>query len=337
MRNAAMNAKISSHSGRRAIAVLTSGGDAPGMNAAVRAVVRAGIDLGLDVWGIERGYAGLLEGQFVKLDPGAVSNIIQRGGTMLRTARSEEFMTKVGRARAARELSHRDVDTLVTIGGDGTFRGAALIAQEQRVKVIGIPGTIDNDVAFTDATIGYDTAINTALDAIDRIRDTAAAHERFFIIEVMGRNSGHIAIAVGLACGAEAILIPEIKKDIAALAMKLERGKALGRTSSILVAAEGKKAGEVYALARELGKKLGVELRVVVLGHIQRGGSPTARDRNLATRMGAAAAKAAFEGRSGVMIGEREGRIVEAPLDEVTSTKKKPDLDIYDLAEMLSR
>ena len=332
-----MSARTSSHSGKRAIAVLTSGGDAPGMNAAVRAVARAGIDLGMDVWGIERGYAGLLEGQFVKLDAGAVSNIIQRGGTMLRTARSEEFMTKAGRARAARELSHRDVDTLVTIGGDGTFRGAAFIAEEQRVKVIGIPGTIDNDVAFTDATIGYDTAVNTALDAIDRIRDTAAAHERFFIIEVMGRNSGHIAIAVGLACGAEAILIPELKKDIDAIATKLERGKALGRTSSILVAAEGKKAGEVYGLSRELGKKLGVELRVVVLGHIQRGGSPTARDRNLATRMGAAAAKAAFEGRSGVMIGEREGRIVEAPLDEVTRSKKKPELDMYDLAEVLSR
>ncbi|MBI5545866.1 MAG: 6-phosphofructokinase, partial [Deltaproteobacteria bacterium] len=175
----------------------------------------------------------------------------------------------------------------------------------QRIKVIGIPGTIDNDVSFTDATIGYDTAVNTALDAIDRIRDTAAAHERFFIIEVMGRNSGHIAIEVGLTSGAEAILIPEIKKDTQLIAQKLERGKARGKTSSILIAAEGKKAGEVYGLARELGKKLGVELRVVVLGHIQRGGSPTSRDRLLATRMGAAAAKAAFEGRSGIMIRAR--------------------------------
>lgn len=330
-----MNTKI--RPGKRALAVLTSGGDAPGMNAAVRAVVRAGLEFGMDVWGIERGYAGMLDGQFLRLDQGAVGNIIQRGGTVLRTARSEEFMTKVGRGKAARELSHRDIDTLVTIGGDGTFRGAALIAEEQRVKVIGIPGTIDNDVSFTDATIGYDTAVNTALDAIDRIRDTAAAHERFFIIEVMGRNSGHIAIEVGLACGAEAILIPEMKRDVTAIAHKLERGKARGKTSSILIAAEGKKAGEVYALSRDLGKKLGVELRVVVLGHIQRGGSPTARDRILATRMGAAAAKAAFEGRSGIMIGEREGRIVEAPLAEVTRTKKKPDLDLYELADVLSR
>jgi 6-phosphofructokinase 1 len=229
------------------------------------------------------------------------------------------------------------VDTLITVGGDGTFRGAALLAEEQHIKVIGIPGTIDNDVALTEATIGYDTAVNTALDAIDRVRDTAAAHERFFIIEVMGRNSGHIAIAVGLACGAEAILVPELKRDVDAIAKKLERGRARGRTSSILVAAEGKKPGEVYGLARELAKKLGVELRVVVLGHIQRGGSPTARDRILATRMGAAAARAAFEGRSGIMIGEREGRIIEAPLDEVTRTKKKPDFDLYELAHMLSR
>ncbi len=330
-----MNPRI--RTGKRALAVLTSGGDAPGMNAAVRAVVRAGLELGLDVWGVERGYAGLLEGQFVKLDQRSVSNIIQRGGTVLRTARSEEFLTKAGRARGARELSHRDIDTLVAIGGDGTFRGLALLAEEQRIKVIGIPGTIDNDVAFTDATIGYDTALNTALDAIDRIRDTAAAHDRFFIIEVMGRNSGHIAIEVGLACGAEAILVPEIKTDLAAIAHKLERGKARGKTSSILVAAEGKRSGGVYGLASRLGRKLGVEVRVVVLGHVQRGGSPTARDRTLATRMGAAAAKAAFEGRSGVMVGEREGRIVEAPLDEVTRTRKGPDLDLYDLADVLSR
>ncbi|HEY3451175.1 MAG TPA: ATP-dependent 6-phosphofructokinase [Myxococcales bacterium] len=208
-----MNAKI--RSGKRALAVLTSGGDAPGMNAAVRAVARAGLEMGMDVWGIERGYAGMLEGQFLRLDQGSVGNILQRGGTVLRTARSEEFMTKAGRARGARELSHRDIDTLVTVGGDGTFRGAALLAEEQRIKVIGIPGTIDNDVALTDSTIGYDTAVNTALDAIDRIRDTAAAHERFFIIEVMGRNSGHIAIEVGLACGAEAILIRRSRRTSA--------------------------------------------------------------------------------------------------------------------------
>ncbi|MGC4115367.1 MAG: 6-phosphofructokinase [Myxococcales bacterium] len=330
-----MNTKI--RSGKRALAVLTSGGDAPGMNAAVRAVVRAGIEFGMDVWGIERGYAGMLEGQFVKMDQGSVGNIIQRGGTVLRTARSEEFMSKAGRAKGARELSHRDIDTLVAIGGDGTFRGAALLADEHGIKVIGVPGTIDNDVSYTDATIGYDTAVNTAIDAIDRIRDTAAAHDRFFVIEVMGRASGHIAIDVGIACGAEAIVIPEYKKDISEIAHKLERGKARGKTSSILIAAEGKKAGDVYALAAQLGKRLGVEMRVAVLGHIQRGGSPTARDRILATRMGAAAAKAAFEGRSGVMIGEREGRIVEAPLDEVTRTKKKPELDLYELADVLSR
>ncbi len=321
---------------KHAVGVLTSGGDAPGMNAAVRAVVRAAVHYGMDVWGIERGYAGLLEGQFVKMDASSVGNIIQRGGTILRTARSEEFTTKAGRAKAARELSHRDIETLIVIGGDGTFRGGDLLGAEHHVKVIGVPGTIDNDVAFTDATIGYDTAVNTALDAIDRIRDTAAAHERFFIIEVMGRASGHIANAVGVACGAEVIVIPEIRRDLNEIAAKLERGKARGKTSSIIIAAEGKKAGEVYSLSDQISKRIGVDMRVVVLGHIQRGGSPTARDRILATRMGAAAVHAAFEGRSGVMIGEKDGNIVEVPLDQVTRTKKKSDLELYELAKILS-
>ncbi len=322
---------------RRAIAVLTSGGDAPGMNAAIRAVVRTSIELGHDVWGIERGYAGLLEGKFIKLEAGSVANIIQRGGTMLRTARSEEFTTKQGRAKAARELQHRDIDGLVTIGGDGTFRGANALATEHGVGVVGIPGTIDNDVAYTDETIGYDTAVNTALDAIDRIRDTAAAHDRFFIMEVMGRNSGHIALDVGLAGGAEYIFMPEVKTRIDAVINKLERSRARGKRSSILVAAEGKKAGDAYRLAETLSKRMGVEFRVVILGHTQRGGSPTARDRVLATRLGAAAVQALHEGRSKIMIGVVAGKLVETPIDIAVKGKKKPDLQQFELAEILSK
>ena len=326
-----------SHTKRHAIAVLTSGGDAPGMNAAIRAVVRTAIHFGHDVWGIERGYAGLLDGKFVKMEASSVANIIQRGGTILRTARSEEFMKKDGRAKAAEELSHREIDSLVCIGGDGTFRGANALSQEHGIAVIGIPGTIDNDVAFTDMTIGYDTAVNTALDAIDRIRDTAAAHDRFFVVEVMGRNSGHIALNVGLAGGAEYIFMPEVKTDLNLVVQKLARSRARGKTSSILVAAEGKKAGDAYALAENLSKRVGTEFRVVILGHTQRGGSPTAKDRLLATRMGAAAVFALTEGRSDVMIGEVANKIQETPLMEVVKAKKKPDLQLFELAEILSK
>lgn len=322
---------------RRAIAVLTSGGDAPGMNAAIRAVVRTSIELGHDVWGVERGFAGLVDGSFIKLEAGSVANIIQRGGTMLRTARSDEFTTKQGRAKAARELQHRDIDGLVVIGGDGTFRGANALASEHGIGVVGIPGTIDNDVAYTDETIGYDTAVNTALEAIDRIRDTAAAHDRFFIMEVMGRNSGHIALDVGLAGGAEYIFMPEVKTDLNAVVRKLERSRARGKRSSILVAAEGKRPGDAYKIAERLFKKMGVDFRVVILGHTQRGGSPTARDRVLATRLGAGAVHALHEGRSRIMIGVVAGKLVETPIDVAVRGKKKPDLEQFELAEILSK
>lgn len=322
---------------RRTIGVLTSGGDSPGMNAAIRAVVRSAIDMGHDVWGIQRGYSGLVEGKCAKMETSSVANIIQRGGTILRTARCEEFLRKDGRAKAAQEMSHRDIDSLVAIGGDGTFKGANALSQEHDLSVIGVPGTIDNDVAFTDSTIGYDTAVNTALDAIDRIRDTAAAHDRFFVVEVMGRNSGHIALAVGLAGGAEYVFMPEVKTDLDFVVQKLARSRARGKSSSILVAAEGKKAGDAYALSETLSRKVGVEFRVVILGHTQRGGSPTARDRILATRLGAAAVHALAEGRTGIMVGEIAGKIVETPLEEVVKSKKRPDLSLFELAEILSK
>src|SRR5690606_7732797 len=261
------------------LAVLTSGGDAPGMNAAIRAVVRTAVHDGARVSGVYRGFQGLIEDDIVELQARDVANVIQRGGTVLRTARSEEFMQPAGRAKAAEVLRGRGIEGLVVIGGDGSFRGALALAREHGVKVIGIPGTIDNDIFGTDVSIGFNTAINVALEAVDRLRDTAASHDRLFLVEVMGRRSGHIALHVGVAGGAEAILIPEAPLTAAEVAQMIVAAEKRGKSSSIIVVAEGAYPGGARELQRVVQEVSGYEIRSVILGHTQRGGTPTTRDR----------------------------------------------------------
>ena len=318
------------------IGVLTSGGDSPGMNACIRAVVRTAIYHGVHVVGIIRGYAGLIEGDVKEMGISSVSNIIQHGGTILKTARSEEFKTPEGRSQAFENIKKWDMDALITIGGDGTYRGASDLTREYNIPVIGVPGTIDNDIYGTDFTIGYDTAINIALDAVDRIRDTASSHERIFFVEVMGRNSGFIALDVGVAGGAEAILIPETPTNIENLCDVLVKGWKRGKSSSIIIVAEGDEAGNSYTIAEKVKEKTGLDYRVTVLGHIQRGGSPTARDRILASRIGSSAVESIKNGISGVMIGEVQGKIVPSELSTIWSNKKKVDESLYHLAGILS-
>jgi len=268
------------------IGVLTSGGDAPGMNAAIRAVVRTALYHGIEVMGIERGYAGLIEGDAHQMDRSSVSGIINRGGTILRTARSEEFMTQEGRSKAAENLNRFLIEGVVLIGGDGTYRGGAALHEEHNIPCVGIPGTIDNDIGGTRYTIGFDTAVNTALEALDRIRDTAASHDRLFLVEVMGRACGAIALQVGVAGGAEAILVPETETDIDDLCRRLDHGRKVGKNSSIVVIAEGDEAGGAFKIKDSILEKTGFrDIRVSVLGHLQRGGSPTATDRVIASRM----------------------------------------------------
>jgi 6-phosphofructokinase 1 len=317
------------------IALLTSGGDAPGMNAAIRAVVRTAIVRGLDVLGIERGYSGLIRGQTVEMHRKSVSNIIQRGGTILMTSRSERFLTPDGRGEAADILRDNHVDGLVVIGGDGTFQGAMKLEREQGIRTIGVPGTIDNDLYGTDETIGFDTAVNTALEAIDKIRDTAAATGRIFFVEVMGRHAGFIALQVGLSGGAEEVLIPEHDIDLDQTAAELSEGIIRGKTSSIVIVAEGAYEGGVYAVARKVSSCCGVDHRVTVLGHIQRGGAPTARDRVLGSRLGAAAVTGLLENMSGVMAGIADGEVAYTPYKDVC--KQKPiNMELVNLAAVLS-
>jgi 6-phosphofructokinase 1 len=324
-------------SAMKRIAVLTSGGDAPGMNAAVRSVVRCGADCGLDVVGIRRGYAGLLEREFVQLGPRSVANVIHRGGTLLGTARCEEMKTPEGLRRGAASLKEASLDGLVAIGGDGTFRGAQALAGLTDVHVVGIPGTIDNDVYGTDFTIGFDTAVNTALDAIDRIRDTAEAHQRLFFVEVMGRTRGFIALDVGIAGGAEEILVPEVRTDLDELCASIQTQFAAGKRASIVVVAEGDDAGRAFEVADRVGKRLEMDYRVCVLGHVQRGGAPTARDRLLASKLGSGAVRALVEGRTGVMVGEVAGKLVETPFELTWSRQKELDMEILDLMKTLAR
>ena len=305
------------------LAVLTSGGDAPGMNAAIRSVVRVGIARGLELIGIRRGYQGLLKGEFQPMGPRDVSNIIQRGGTILHTSRCEEFRTNSGVQKAKENLEQHQIDGLILIGGDGTFRGGEELGKVWRRQIIGLPGTIDNDVFGTDFTIGYDTALNTAMDAIDKIRDTADSHEHFFLVEVMGRHSGFIALGVGIGTGAEEILVPENPFDVHAICQRLCAGRARGKTSSILIVAEGNEMGGAFKLAEELKRLSKNEYRVLILGHLQRGGSPTAADRVLATKLGAYAVDVFLAGGTGVMAGEAAGRLCATPLRE-TFTLKKP-------------
>ncbi|MDK2823231.1 MAG: 6-phosphofructokinase 1 [Clostridia bacterium] len=315
------------------IAVLTSGGDAPGMNAAIRAVVRKAIYHDLEVYGIERGYVGLIEGVFHKMDLGSVADVIQRGGTILHTARSKEFMQPEGRQKALENLRQRGINGLVVIGGDGSFRGA-LELHKLGFPVIGVPGTIDNDIYGTELTIGFDTAVNTVLEAINRIRDTATSHERTFLVEVMGRNSGWIALEAGLAGGAESILVPEIEPDYNEVVERLKRGIARGKRHSIILVAEGVESA--YKVSDEIKTRIGLDTRVTVLGHIQRGGTPTALDRVIASKMGGLAVELLLQGESNLMTGIVGNKMVTVSLEEAVTIKKTLDLEAYNLAGILS-
>ncbi len=317
----------------RRLAVLTSGGDAPGMNAAIRAVVRRALaNKDVRVFGVERGFAGLMEGKLTELRSNSVADIIHRGGTILHTARSEEFKTELGQEMAVHTLARFGIEGLIVIGGDGSFRGAQALAK-RGIKVIGVPGTIDNDVSCTDATIGFDTAVNTVLDAINRVRDTAISHGRVFVIEVMGRDKGFIALASGLAGGAESILVPEVPFDLDEVAARVRRSRNRGKRHSIIVCAEG--AARAFDVARGIEERTGLETRVTVLGYIQRGGTPSAIDRALGTMLGAKAVDGLLSGYSGVMAGVSGGRPVLVPFETVFSTEKGIDLEQYELAMAL--
>ncbi|MNJ99917.1 6-phosphofructokinase isozyme 1 [compost metagenome] len=318
------------------IGVYTSGGDAPGMNAAIRAVVRVGIAQNLEVYGIYQGYVGMVENHIQPLQLRDMANIIQRGGTILKTGRSPDFMKQEVRTKAAEHLKSHGIDALVCIGGDGSFRGAHALWEEHRIPIVGVPGTIDNDIFGSDKTVGFDTAVNTALDAIDRIRDTAASHDRLFIVEVMGRNSGFIASHVGLAGGAEEIFTPDGNTTVEKAIERIKDGIVRGKTSSILITAEGQKPGRAYDLADAIRKKSGMDAKVCILGHQQRGGSPTAADRILASRMGAAAVDSLLKGFCDIMIGTEGERLIQVPLDVVTKQEKKNQMDLISLANILS-
>lgn len=318
------------------IGILTSGGDAPGMNPCIRSVVRTAIHHGCKVIGIQSGYAGLLEQELQEMNMRSVSNIIQRGGTILKTSRCKEMHEREGRAKAGRILRGHDINGLIVIGGDGSFHGAHLLYKEEGVNVIGLPGTIDNDLYGTDYTIGYDTAVNTALESIDKIRDTAASHDRLFLVEVMGRHAGFIALAVGIAGGAEEILIPETPTDVPALCERILNGIKKGKTSSIIVVAEGDEAGNALTIAEKLKNRTGLDSRVCILGHIQRGGSPGANDRVLATKLGYHAVNAILDGKTDVMVGEVNGDIHYTSLEDTWTKTKKFDQDLLELAKIMA-
>lgn len=319
----------------KSIAVLTSGGDAPGMNAAVRAVTRSAISQGVEVHAIMKGFTGLLEGEIHPMNASSVANIIQRGGTILKTSRCEAFFKKAIREEAAHILRRKQIDALVVIGGDGSFAGAHKLEKETGFVTIGLPGTIDNDVPGTDDTIGFDTAVNTAIGAIDRIRDTASSHDRLFIVEVMGRSTGFIALQVGVGGGAETIVVPEMKESISDICQAIDRGIKRGKTSSIIVAAEGDKGGNGTMLAAEFSKR-GHQARVCILGHIQRGGSPTSHDRYLASTLGVASVSYLLAGKSGGMVGVSGHRVVLVPFSRIAGKRKKFPLEPLRMAERLA-
>jgi 6-phosphofructokinase 1 len=294
----------------KSIAVFTSGGDAPGMNAGVRAVVRNALYLGIDIYGIKYGYNGMIEGDIYKMKSYSVSNIIQRGGTILKSARSKEFLTPEGRKKAYEQLSKRGIQGLVAIGGDGTFTGANVFYEEFGIPVVGIPGTIDNDLYGSDYTVGFDTAVNTALHSIDLIRDTANSHDRVFFIEVMGRQSGYIAVQCGIGGGAEMVMVPETSTTIKDVIERLKKDRDKDKTSSIIIVAEGDIQGNAHEIASKVSKELPeLDIRVSTLGHVQRGGSPTAFDRILASRLGMAAVEGLVNGKKGVMVGIIDDKI----------------------------
>ena len=317
----------------RKIAVLTSGGDAPGMNAAIRAAVHQAADRRLTTIGIKHGFQGLLERDFLELDLCSVDGIIQHGGTVLRSARCDCFLTAAGQDLGAANLKSEGIEGLVVIGGEGTFRGGAALAK-RGIKVVGVPGTIDNDIPCTDTSIGFDTALNTVVDAMNKIRDTASAHERTFVVEVMGRASGHIALMAGLAGGAESILVPEIPFDLVDICERLQCGAERGKTHSIILVAEG--VASAYTLGEEVKKRTGFDTRVFVRGHLQRGGAPSAFDRILASRMGARAVEALLAGERAGAATFAAGRIEMVPFSRLFAASKRLDQSLYDLAAVLA-
>ena len=318
------------------IGVLTSGGDSPGMNAAIRAVVRTGIYNNMEVYGIMRGYSGMVDGDIFKMESKSVANIIQRGGTILKTSRCNEFLEPEGRKKAYESLKKFDINGLVIIGGDGSFRGARIFSKEFDIPCIGLPGTIDKDIAGTDFTIGFDTAVNTAVEAIDKIRDTMDAHDRLFVIEVMGRDSGYIALHSGIATGAENILIPEKVTDIEAILTALMEKERRQKLVNLIIVAEGKFGGatEVAKIVRERLPQQ--EVRVCILGHIQRGGSPSCFDRLIASRMGYAAVECLQEGKHNVFVGILNNRMHYTPLDEAVKKKQRISEEWMKIVKILS-
>ena len=315
------------------IGVLTSGGDAPGMNAAVRAVVRAAISKGMNVYGIHRGYVGLLTGDIFKMDEKSVSDIIHNGGTVLYTARCPEFKTKEGGAKAKAKCDELGIEGLVVIGGDGSFRGAADLSA-MGMLCIGLPGTIDNDIACTDYTIGFDTAMNTAMDLVDKLRDTSQSHDRISVVEVMGRGAGHIAVNTGIACGATDIITKEVPYDLDQIAQTMLKKKANGKQNFVVVVAES--IGHAHEIAAELQKKTGIEARATVLGHVQRGGRPTVRDRVEATRMGYYAVELLEKGIGNRVVGIKDSKIVDFDIQEALSMTKPYDEKLHHICEEIA-
>nr|WP_113075030.1 6-phosphofructokinase [Petrotoga sp. 9PW.55.5.1] len=316
------------------IGLITSGGDAPGMNAVIRAVTRSAVVENIEVYGFLRGYAGILDKDYKKFNYSDVGGIMERGGTILRTARVPEFKVPEVRKKAADNLKDLGIDALVIIGGEGSLTGGKLLSDEQGIPVVGVPGSIDNDIAYTDMSIGVDTCLNTVIDVLQKLKDTASSHERAFIVEVMGRTSGYIALMTGLAIGAEAVIIPEIPTDYDSLAEKMWEERKRGKINSIVVVAEG--SASAYTVARHLENRIGFETRITILGHIQRGGSPSAFDRILASRMGNESVKSLIEGEFNVMIGLSRNDLIRTPIEKVLAEKKSLDLEIVKLANILS-
>ncbi|NLO95979.1 MAG: 6-phosphofructokinase [Firmicutes bacterium] len=325
------------------VGILTSGGDAPGMNAAIRTAVRSALHFNLEPWGIYRGYHGLINGELEPMDSRAVSGIIQRGGTILKSARSEHFKTPEGRAQAVDMLRRHEIDSLLVIGGDGSLRGA-LSLQQEGITVVGIPATIDNDIPCTDYSIGFDTAVNTVMDAVNKIRDTASSHDRVYLVEVMGRHSGHIALYSGLACGADVILIPEVPYDLDQVCQQIQKAAQAGKTYNIIVVAEGVRrigggngtTSPAMQIGRYIEEKAGIETRITILGHIQRGGVPTVRDRLLASRLAYHAIELIFRGVGGKMVGEVDQVVKAFDLDYALAQEKQLNPDYRRLAAVLA-
>ena len=316
------------------IGLLTSGGDAPGMNAAIRAVVRSGLYFGMEMFGIERGNAGLIEDNVIPMEMRSVSNIVQFGGTKLRTARCMEMLTKEGQRQAVKTLEKHGIEGLVVIGGDGSFRGAKILSDEYGVPTIGIPGTIDNDLEYTDYTLGFDTAVNTCLDIINNLRDTMTSHERVSVVEVMGRHCGDIALYSGIASGAEIIVVPEIKFDMLNIADRITRSRANGKHSNIVIVAEGVMSADAFA--KQLQETTEYSVRPTCIGHVQRGGSPTMADRMLAAQFGNKAVRLLNEGIGNRVVGIRNNKIIDMDIIEAVSMKKTFNYELYETLQMIS-